>query len=523
MLREKIIIGLIILISTVYTQDSTTVNEPDSLSGIIEETSENAAEVVTNTEEAVQDTPIVAEPVPEAEIKPEIIDDPVEDTPVDKKSEPAAAVIPEIKASSLLDFMPSDVMEEIFTKEALEEDFLSYLKELDSEEIKSAGGLLGKLSSGEDITQLKLEEYNRYLSAYFPEANSDVIQSFIFNTYISREDWPEVTVEYFKFLYLYPNSEIFGNVRQTGIELFESEKYFRDRKDKLMIALDGFGETSDDESERYFAFLNTIKNLEDEAVTTLYTNEAAEFLRLFPNTNKASVVLLWLADHEYNTEKFHSCYLRYVKILTMYPRSSELPYVLFNKGMIQSDNFKDYDAASVTFRNFLLRYPTDTLASAAQYQIALIADNELKDWVQAVDEYQTFADTYPDKPEAIGCLMRLGEIQASQLNQLEKAVSTYHYAAQLYSKLPAAVEALERCGILYESEKKYKEAVVEYRSVSQTYPDSDRALPTLEKCVSIYSKRLKDNTKLKEVLTTIVENYPESKNAKSAQKKLSKL
>ena len=63
---------------------------------------------------------------------------------------------------------------------------------------------------------------------------------------------------------------------------------------------------------------------------------------------------------------------------------------------------------------------------------------------------------------------------------------------------------------------------MEYRSVSQTYPDSDRALPTLEKCVSIY-KRLKDNTKLKEVLTTIVENYPESKNAKSAQKKLSKL
>ena len=469
----------------------------------------DSVDTISNTNESVYDVP----------------QDTVDNQTIDVPSETNVAVEtePEPEAVSLLDIIPAEVLEEVFTTEALEETFYNYLQELDQEEAKSGGGIFGRLGSKEDINQFKFAEYDRYLMAYFPDAHSDIIQNFIINTYLLKSNWDEVTVALFKFLYLYPGSSIWNTVHQTGVDLFSSEKDYRDESELLLGLINNINNADEDITDRYIAFLKTIRNIDKEAINLIYVREAREFLRLFPSSNLNSSVLLVLGEEELKNEKYQTCFLHYRKILTMYPRSQDLAYVLYNSGVIQAEHFNEYDAAITTYREFLLRFPTDTLAAEAQLRIAQIADTQLEDWVQAVEEYQTYADTYPMISAAVPSLMRLGEIQVKELNQQSKAINTYHYVVQLYAQSPEAIEALERCGKIYESDKKYSAAVKEYFSIYESYPDSENALAALDKCVVLYDKRLKNKTKVKELLTIIVENYPQSKSGKSAQKKLNKL
>ncbi len=511
-MHKSIIISYLILCFTIsIAQD--TLSSPDIYSEVsISDTNELVSDVPQDTIDN-QSAGSVSEKNATAEIKPE----PIADTPE------KAATEPESEAVSLLDLIPAEVMEEVFTQEALEETFFNYLQELDQEERKSSGGIFGRLGSKEDINQFKFDEYNRYLAAYFPDDHSDIIQNFIINAYLIKSNWDEVTVALFKFLYLYPGSSVWNTIQQTGIDLFSSEKVYRNESELLLGLINNINNAGEDITDRYYAFLTAIRTIDKEAINLIYVREAREFLRLFPSSSLISSVLLELGEKELQNEKYHTCFLHYRKILTMYPRSRDLAYVLYNCGVIQAEHFKEYDAAITTFREFLLRFPTDTLAAESQLRMAQIADTQLKDWVQAVEEYQTYADTYPMNSAAALSLMRLGEIQVKELNQKTQAINTYHYVVQLYTQSPEAIKALERCGKIYESDKKYSAAIKEYFSIYESYPDSKNALAALDKCVVLYDKRLKDKAKTKELLTIIVENYPESKSGKSAQKKLNKL
>ena len=525
-MHKSIIITYLILCFTIsIAQD--TLSSPDIYSAdSISDTNESVSDVLQDTIDNLS-----ADSFLEKSAADETEPEPITDTPEKAITKPEpiidtpekAATEPESEAVSLLDLIPAEVMEEVFTQEALEETFFNYLQELDQEESKSGGGIFGRLGSKEDINQFKFDEYDRYLAVYFPDDHSDIIQNFIINAYLIKSNWDEVTVALFKFLYLYPGSSVWDTIHQTGIDLFSSEKDYRDESELLLGLLNNINNTGEDITDRYIAFLTTIRTIDKEAINLIYVREAREFLRLFPSSNLLSSVLLELGEEELQNEKYHTGFLHYRKILTMYPRSRDLAYVLYNSGVIQAEHFNEYDAAITTFREFLLRFPTDTLAAESQLRIAQIADTQLKDWVQAVDEYQTYADTYPMNSAAVLSLMRLSEIQAKELNQKKQAINNYHYVVQLYAQSPEAIEALERCGKIYESDKKYSAAVKEYFSIYESYPDSKNALAALDKCVVLYDKRLKDKAKVKELLTIIVENYPESKSGKSAQKKLSKL
>ncbi len=524
MFKNYLIIFLSFVLAIGFAQDESVIVDSDT-AVVVESVepepagSDSAVESISEDIPAAEEvnTAIVADDPEETVPEEQAMEETIQEIPV-----PAAEEVAE-SASSLLDFMPAEVMEEMFTTESLEGSYFSYLEGLNKEEPKSSGGIFGMLGSSEDIYSFKLSEYDRYLTAYFPESNSDIIQQYIINAHTAKSDWDEVAVAAVKFSYLYPESGVLKSVKDNAINLFQSEKYYRDNIDVLLGLINGTVASDDGIDERYFAFLSKIKLLEIESVIPIFAREAAEFIKLFPNSERTSDVILWMAKSDYTSEQFHTSFLEYRKILMMYPRSQELPFVLYNSGMIQADNFSEFELAITTLREFLLRYPDDTLAAMAQLKIAQVADEKLESWVQAVEEYQAFADNYPTNEMAASSLIRLGEIQKDELNQVNEAVTTYHYIAQLYPASPLAIEALERCGGIFEKEKKYAEAVDEYYSVYEKYPDSENALPALEKCADLSNKRLKNKAKYKEILTIIVDKYPDSKNAKSAQKKLSKL
>jgi len=117
-----------------------------------------------------------------------------------------------------------------------------------------------------------------------------------------------------------------------------------------------------------------------------------------------------------------------------------------------------------------------------------------------------------------------GEIQAGKLKQKEEAVNTYNrIAAEYPGSIDQATEALQRAGKLYEKSKSYEKAIDQYMSVHNNYPQTEGALVNLEKCAKLYEKKLERNDKAREILNIIIMDFPETKSAKKAAKRLKKL
>ena len=60
-------------------------------------------------------------------------------------------------------------------------------------------------------------------------------------------------------------------------------------------------------------------------------------------------------------------------------------------------------------------------------------------------------------------------------------------------------------------------------AVYEKYPGTEGALLTLEKCAVIYEKKIKRKDKAVEKLNIIVKEYPGTKKAKKASKRIKKL
>ena len=59
--------------------------------------------------------------------------------------------------------------------------------------------------------------------------------------------------------------------------------------------------------------------------------------------------------------------------------------------------------------------------------------------------------------------------------------------------------------------------------IHDKYPGTDGALASLEDCAVIYEKKLKQDGKAVEMLNTVIKEFPDSKNAKKAAKRIKKI
>lgn len=405
----------------------------------------------------------------------------------------------------------------------LEKKYFIYEKMLKQENPKKARRRMRFIGGPtENIFPFQISELESYLELFFPHAHSDSLQDFLTQLYIKGNDWPEAEVSILKFLYLYPESPLYKEIKNVRSLIFQTEKYYKEYSDHLMTLVNA-EPTGEDISRRYFNLLDILRELPDPETKMLFIDEAQQFVKLYPNNPKAPVVNIWIGYVLLEKELPHSAYLTFQKLMRFYPQSDNVPVALLNCGVIQQDKFNEYNDAVETFRDFLSRFPEDTLALDVQYRVAKISDDNLKDWETAVVEYQKFADNFPQSDNAIPCLMRKGEILATKLKRVSESVETYNSIEENYHGEPKAREAITIAGDLYNKNKEYELAVSQYMSIFEKYPSSVEALNALEKASDIYDKKLKDKTKTIEILNLIVTNFPGTKNEEKAVKRLKKL
>ncbi|HRS51139.1 MAG TPA: hypothetical protein P5067_01730, partial [Candidatus Marinimicrobia bacterium] len=110
---------------------------------------------------------------------------------------------------------------------AFEARYFQYGKILRLEESKRKAGFMKMSTVIENIAPFQIEELNRYYDQYFPMARSDSALDFIIQINIKEKDWSNAGRNIIKFLYLFPNSALYDEIKNVRAGIFQTEKYYQ--------------------------------------------------------------------------------------------------------------------------------------------------------------------------------------------------------------------------------------------------------------------------------------------------------
>jgi len=407
----------------------------------------------------------------------------------------------------------------------LEDKYYHYEKMLRLQKAKSAGGFLSLSGEVENIHPFQVAELEKYIDRFFPEARCDSIQDFLTQIYIREHSWAKAELSIIKFIFLYPESPLFEDVKNIRANIFQTEKTYRDYADFLKTIVETTPAYPDIET-RYFKFIEMLKEFPDPALKSRFNREARKYLELFPLSDNSPLVCLWLAEQYSNKQRPQSAFITYNRLMIFYPESPLMATALYRTAGIQETDFEEYDNAIETYYRFIEQFSGDTLVAYAHNRIAKIADRERKNWEKAVAEYQIAADLFFEAGKtdlSIAASMRKALILADEMNLIQDAVNSYLQVDERFPGTPAAHKALMAAGNLYREHKQFEAAITQYMTLYEKYPDAENVLNALDKCVDIYNSKLGDHDKTIETLDIIITNYPDSKSAKKAEKLLKKL
>jgi len=412
----------------------------------------------------------------------------------------------------------------VVASKTVEDAHYDFLKELHTEESKNSGKILGRLGlSSKGLSEYKRKEYNLYLDSYFPDASSDRVLMFLFELNIQEKEWAKAEMNMLKFVYLFPQSDIYKKVIDRGYTLLQEEKYYSSNRDKL-IKLISEAPKSGTIYKRYHQLLSEVYGLKDKKLIDLFIQESWNFLHLYPNRSQCSAVMMWLAKLEQEASNFHPAVMVYEKLMNLYPASKDYSDALYQVARLQQEELNEYNEATVSFRKFLKMFPKHKYAAYAQYRIATMADKNFDDWSTAVKEYEVLVDNYPNFKHTIASLLRMGAIQESKLKERKEAIQTYQRVFSTYpDSTDESIEALHRSANLYVKSKQFEDAVKQHMTVISKYPKTDGSLKSINKCADIYDKKMDNKEKAIEVLNMVITDYPGSRDAKKAQRRIKKL
>jgi len=406
-----------------------------------------------------------------------------------------------------------------------EEKYFSYEKMLKRQEVKSKEGFLILSSTVEDIYPFQISELERYINRFFPEARCDTVQDYLTQMYIRKQEWAKAEFSIIKFIFLYPKSPLYEEIKTIRSGIFATEKVYKDNVDFLMSIVTTTPEYPGIET-RYFKLVELLKDFPDPAVKAMFVKEAQKYLELYPFSEQSARVCLWLANYFTNNQRTQSAFITYHRLMIFYPDGPEMTTALYQSARLQEKEFEEYGPAIETYYQFIEKFPDDTLTASAHNRIAKIADSKQQNWEKAILEYQISADLYRETGKmdlSTEALMRKAVILADQMNLIQDAVASYLSIEEHFPGTGGAHKAIIAAGDLYKHHKQFDAAIAQYMNLYEKYPDAENVLDALDKTADIYNSELGNSDKTVETLNLIITNYPDSKSASKAEKLLKKL
>ena len=369
-------------------------------------------------------------------------------------------------------------------------------------------------------------EMDNFTKLYWSGKHSEDVQLMMVEMYKKKKMQFETLVSYIKFIHLYPSSSK-GDQARSDLVSFISGKVDKSisRKRSDLTRIIDIPQREKAYQDKYFAYIQTIYNLEISKLDKWTLNEIKYFSSILPDDERQPQIAFWYAKiHErLGNRKESSSFAS--KVILGYPNSPLVPDAYYLKATIQTEKLGKHKAATANYLIVADKYPTHALAASALYNSASIQTQKLKDHSESIRTFKRIVDEYPDDTLAVvDALLDGAKVLTDKIKDYKEARRFYHLIATKYPDDPRGGKALKLSGIVAESKQKdHYAAIKDYIAVHEKYPDDSEAIRLLLKASKIQEKRIKDLKGSVNTLQLILSNYPSYKDVGKIQKKIDKL
>ncbi|MBL7074139.1 tetratricopeptide repeat protein [candidate division KSB1 bacterium] len=330
-------------------------------------------------------------------------------------------------------------------------------------------------------------------------------------------------VLYLKFLYFYPGSIRERDAQNRLKKLVIGKKDF-EKTEQDILALIRKELSEKDKYLQYVDYLEDLARLNDDDIKELALTECNNYLNAFKEAEKDDQVIVIMGDLLSQLKRYEQAVSAYQKIEYLYPESYYYARALYNIGKLYAFQLKKRDEASNILQELVIKYPKDTYSGFAQYLIAELAEKKKKGERQAIAEYQKMVENYPQHLKTPDALLAMGRIYSVKLKQYQEAIKSYEKIAFQYPQSGMGGQALALAGEVYEKKlKRYNEAAEKYIQIADLFPQDSLVLPKLMEAAGLYESKVKERTKAINTYQRVISNFPGTKEAEGARKKIEKL
>ena len=205
-----------------------------------------------------------------------------------------------------------------------------------------------------------------------------------------------------------------------------------------------------------------------------------------------------------------------------YPKSSEIPAVLYSLAALYFDNH-EYEKAGDIFNKFINRYPENPSIKEAKYFRAH-SYYEAGNWQQAHNFYKQYSSSYPGDPLAAETQYFASESMFN-MKDYNKAVNEYRIVYQRFPNTDYAAQAMYNEGWAYYELKQIDKMIETFKKLADKYPKSSFAGDGIF-TIGDYYYNSKDYLKSAEAYSELVSkfpNYPKVEEAKTLLYDLSQI
>jgi len=275
------------------------------------------------------------------------------------------------------------------------------------------------------------------------------------------------------------------------------------------------------QSDRLFVLLSNLSALDDKDFNPVIAAACSRFLVRYPDYAKNDVVENILAAHagkDYYVGIYH-----YRRLLSVYPESSLRPNALFSIGEIQRMGLKKYEAAATSYRQVIEQFAFSDTAKQAYIKLALTQSKHLHLYQEALLSLNTAVEKYADDPVGKQALQMLGEIYAKKTKEYAKAVAAYRKLSDIFSGDDGIQALLDAEKIASKYMHDYALVIAIDEQLIRDYSEHALAPEKLLNIAHIYADKLKQTSTGIKTYQQVIEQYPNSKQAKEASSSIRKL
>lgn len=408
-------------------------------------------------------------------------------------------------------------------KTSLDENYFQYLQYLmQPRDEKVLFGLFSKATPVLD--DLRIAELHRYLSTFPAGNHRDEVLVMLGDAYKEAKQPAMALGAYLEQVVVYPESPSQAKTQATLLELVGQHSDLQQAKEQLSRFL-GSGVVFENYQRNYRRYLHLLHQLNVPAMSTWFFDAAYVYLKQFPIANGNDQIYLWIGDvHRAKDENERAVYA-YTKLEYLFPQSQYLPVELYRKAVLYREKLDKPEEATASLRMLIQDYPTDSLAVRGNMLLAQLQSDNLDKPKEAIQTYQHVIDRYPESGEALDAYLAQAELYREKLDEPSSAVERYMTLIKIYpDSTQRCAEALRSAGDVYANKiRDYYTAVKTYQEYAQKYPFDKEVSDRLLKAATLAENRLNNPQLAINILETIQEKYPNSKEARTAERRLPKL